>query len=110
MRSYGDLVEVRGEGPGAGPEQFVWRGRLYLVREVLSHWYERTAWWDGAAARAARGASDAGGAASTIGGEREMWRVHASPGRSTVPGVFDLALSAGADTDTPSWHLVRVAD
>lgn len=34
---------------------FLWRGRLYVVREVLGHWHERREWWSAAAARALRG-------------------------------------------------------
>ena len=34
------------------PAQFLWRGRLYLVREVLSRWTESGAWWTSAAVRA----------------------------------------------------------
>jgi hypothetical protein len=34
---------------------FLWRGRLYVVREVLGHWHERREWWAAAAARALHG-------------------------------------------------------
>ena len=52
MRTYDDLVEVR-KGPldgladesEDGPEQFLWRGRLWQVREVIAHWVETGAWW-----------------------------------------------------------------
>ena len=27
------------------PVAFTWRGRSYVVREVLDHWRERRAWW-----------------------------------------------------------------
>ena len=43
MRRYDDPVEVRSgwlEGPahrGEGPEQFLWRGRLWKVRAMLAH-------------------------------------------------------------------------
>jgi hypothetical protein len=40
--------------PGA-PEAFVWRDRLYVVREVLDHWRERTAWWRADVALAVHG-------------------------------------------------------
>ncbi|MGD9955959.1 MAG: DUF6504 family protein, partial [Candidatus Nanopelagicales bacterium] len=42
MRSYGEAVQVRTAPPGeAGPDerapaQFLWRGRLYVVRAVLA--------------------------------------------------------------------------
>ena len=48
MRSYDEPIEVR-RGLVAGqeaPEQFLWRGRLWVVRDVVSHWVETGAWWD----------------------------------------------------------------
>jgi len=27
------------------PSQFLWRGRVYVVREVLAHWVELGTWW-----------------------------------------------------------------
>ncbi len=48
MRRYDELIEVR-RGLVAGqeaPEQFIWRDRLWVVRDVVSHWVETGAWWD----------------------------------------------------------------
>ncbi len=47
MRRYDDPVEVRkGVCEGVeGPEQFLWRGRLWKVRAVLAHWVETGPWW-----------------------------------------------------------------
>lgn len=109
MRTYDDEVDVRGE---PAPRQFLWRGRLYVVRDVLSHWYERTAWWDGAAARATRGDGEAPvvperAGAERVGAEREVWRVEASAGRSAGSGVFDLALTGSGPG---SWRLLRAVD
>lgn len=104
MRTYDDEVDVRGEPT---PRQFLWRGRLYVVQDVLSHWYERTAWWDGAAARAARGDGEAPVVAERVGAEREVWRVEASAGRSAASGVFDLALTGSGPA---SWRLLRAVD
>ena len=50
-RRYDDPVEVRRRDDE--PEQFLWRGRLYVVQGVLACWVETTAWWRGPAARAA---------------------------------------------------------
>jgi hypothetical protein len=95
-----DSVEVRHE-PGTPPDQFVWRGRLYVVRGVLAHWVEVGAWWrsrlpDGLPARV-----DEHG--------REVWRVEgqaARSGRTGSCGVYDLAYDqAGA-----SWTLARAHD
>ena len=44
MRRFSDPVEVR-VGEPERPEAFIWRGRLYVVRDVLSQWRERRAWW-----------------------------------------------------------------
>lgn len=42
-RRLADAVEVRRRDDT--PEQFLWRNRLYQVREVLGHWVESGAWW-----------------------------------------------------------------
>ena len=53
-RLHADPVEVRRTDTGAGPEpaQFLWRGRLYVVREVLARWTESGGWWRSARVRA----------------------------------------------------------
>ena len=49
VRLVEEAIEVRVGDPqpagGAAPEQFLWRGRLYRVTEVVDHWQERHAWW-----------------------------------------------------------------
>ena len=132
MRTYGEVIDVRTAGPvgssrddgrgtpgfaatdGSGaPAQFLWRGRLYLVRDVLAHWVEIGAWWSlprrtgGTTRRAGTGASaydvdpDAPASAlapalprsvaADVGAvEREVWRVEAAAGRSATCGVYDL--------------------
>jgi hypothetical protein len=69
-RRHADEIEVRRQDEV--PEQFLWRSRLYLVREVLEHWYEAGAWWVSGAALALTTGGDApalGGAlASEAGG------------------------------------------
>lgn len=42
-RLHTDPVEVRRRDDE--PAQFLWRGRLYVVREVLAHWTEAGGWW-----------------------------------------------------------------
>ena len=46
MRRYDDPVETRmGLVSGVeGPEQFLWRGRLWKVRAVIAHWVETGPW------------------------------------------------------------------
>lgn len=73
MRTYDELIEVR-RGLVAGqeaPEQFLWRGKLWVVRDVLSHWVETGAWWEQAGVAALLGvgaASTADRAGQTLGG------------------------------------------
>ena len=97
MRKYDDLVEVR-RGSGEGPDQFLWRGRLWKVRSVVAHWVETGPWWQ-----------QADGGRADLLGERETWRVEA--GRGAHPeagqwGVFDLSF----DQAEGSWQLVGCAD
>jgi hypothetical protein len=133
MRRYDDTIDVRrGLVNGTeAPEQFLWRGRLWLVHDVLAHWVETGAWWeqgpvrsllgtddplDGAVDGAADG-SEAQGAApvgTDLLGEREVWRVGAASGRagfragvaSGQRGIFDLVFDWGAGT----WRLQHSVD
>ncbi|MEO5708273.1 MAG: DUF6504 family protein [Nocardioidaceae bacterium] len=127
MRRYDDPVDVRrgrvaGAGDGSllveGPEQFLWRGRLWKVSAVVAHWVETGAWWQSAGADAVRG-TDPGNDLETgpetgpghvdLSAEREVWRVEAGRGLSTVPfgrGVFDLVF----DWADGSWRLTRCLD
>ena len=121
MRRFSDPVEVRSAaGPRREPEAFIWRGRLYVVRDVLGQWRERRAWWRDVLPDAAdtpgcpEGIPNGGleGAApSTLTAaarEQQVWRVEASPGWSFTPGVYDLARDESARGD--HWSLLRVAD
>ena len=49
-RHYDDTIDVARRDDE--PAQFLWRGRLYVVRGVLAHWVETGAWWRSASARA----------------------------------------------------------
>lgn len=112
MRRYDDLVEVR-KSADEDPEQFLWRGRLWQVREVVAHWVETGAWW---VRRPADRESDrAGGGDNDFLREREVWRVTAARGRVAAQqssgqdlgyGVFDLVFSWSEG----SWQLVRALD
>jgi hypothetical protein len=114
MRRYDDPVEVRkGRVAGMeGPEQFLWRGRLWKVRAVLAHWVETGPWWQSAGVRAVVG-SDEGGESAPVGadllGERELWRVEAGRGAAAAGdggGVFDLSF----DWSDGRWQLVGCED
>lgn len=99
-RTYSDPIDVRrsGEEPSdSSPTQFLWRGRLYVVRGVIAHWIESSAWWGGSR-RALEG--------SLVAREHEVWRVEAQAGRSTSAGVYDLRRDLMADR----WVLARAMD
>jgi hypothetical protein len=130
MRRYDDPVETRmGQVSGTeGPEQFLWRGRLWKVRAVLAHWVETGPWWQSSGARAVIGSDEpetpgrgAGGLrGADLLGERELWRVEAGRGPGGGPdpgdgsadgpgdggGVFELAF----DWSDGRWALVGCAD
>jgi hypothetical protein len=111
VRRYDDLVDVR-EGPAdglarddeRGPEQFLWRGRLWQVREVIAHWVETGAWW-------LRRPEDGPGRSELV-REREVWRVAAARGRAVSSvddpgfGIFDLAF----DWSEGVWRLAGSLD
>ncbi len=137
MRRYDDPVETRmGQVSGTdGPEQFLWRGRLWKVRAVLAHWVETGPWWQSGGARAVIGSDEqtqadelTAGRPSSLSrspgadllGERELWRVEAGrgpgggdgalggalDGTPDGGGVFDLAF----DWSNGRWALVGCAD
>lgn len=107
-RRYQDEVEVRLGDPvehrvhlepgwqrnprpevGPVPTQFLWQGRVHLVRGVLAQWSRRTSWWR------EPGRTDAL--------EHQVWRVEATAGRSLGSGVYDLV-------HDEQWLLERVSD
>lgn len=100
MRQYDDPVEVR-RGANEGPDQFLWRGRLWKVRSVLAHWVETGPWWQQVATATAEGS----GAGIDLLRERELWRVEAGRGVGHW-GVFDLSF----DWSDGCWQLVGCAD
>jgi Family of unknown function (DUF6504) len=136
MRRYDDTIEVRrGLVDGTeGPEQFLWRGRLWLVHAVMAHWVETGAWWEQPQVRSLLGTDDTTGERTDAGdadadtdadtdtgladgdllGEREVWRVDAACGRagfhagvaSGRRGVFDLVF----DWADGAWRLQHSMD
>ncbi|MFP5345825.1 MAG: DUF6504 family protein [Actinomycetes bacterium] len=105
-----------GERYGLVPQAFLWRGRLYVVRDILAHWYERRAWWSEVLALAVHGqsgphdglvAEESQSEEMPPSADREVFRVEASAGRSAGSGVYDLCRCG--DTANP-WCLVRVSD
>jgi hypothetical protein len=128
MRRYDDPVHVRrGRVPDAGgdlvegPEQFVWRERLWIVHAVLAQWVETGPWWRSGGVHAVLGMEEAdpgpGSRSATatqapaaavvdLVAEREVWRVEASRGRASGLGVLDLVF----DWADGSWRLIRCLD
>ena len=109
MRRYDEPIHVRRGEDGAEPEQFVWRGRLWQVRDIVTRWLETGAWWDSPLVRSARG-DDIGATplADTLPAEEtdllaehEVWRVLAVAGASGSPGVYELDHARG----TGAWWL-----
>jgi len=142
MRRYDDPVDVRkgrvtGTGGGSveGPEQFLWKGRLWKVHAVLAQWVETGPWWRSSGVHAVLGADDpttdgspdsssdgwtgssSGSPAepglrtavrTDLGVEREVWRVEAARGMASDlgRGVFDLVF----DWADGTWRLTRCLD
>lgn len=113
VRLVEEAIEVRvgawrtaaeGGGPGSGaPEQFLWRGRLYRVTEIVDHWQERRPWWRAAAERPL----------AQVPLARQVWRVTASRGRCSEPGVYDLGADEELEDGCPGargWLLLRTQD
>ena len=115
MQTYQDPVEVReGPVPEDGPQQFLWRGRLWKVRAVLAHWVETGPWWQSTDTdeTETRGRIPQRPLLGDLLTERELWRVEAGRGRVTSEGeadgggVFDLAF----DWAEGRWTLVGCTD
>ena len=88
MRRYDDPVEVRRGmvagpgGPQEGPEQFLWRGRLWKVCDVMAHWMETGAWWRSRGAGAVLGTETEDGALAVM-------TAPASAGQPGSAGLLD---------------------
>ncbi len=116
MRQYDDPVEVR-RGEAEGPDQFLWRGRLWKVRAVVAHWVETGPWWQASSTGQGNpggGSTGEGGAVTDPVAERELWRVEAGRGAPAsrqsdeveTYGVFDLSF----DWTDGRWQLVGCLD
>jgi hypothetical protein len=99
-------------GSQEAPEQFLWRGKLWKVREVIAHWVETGPWWASSGVRAVVGTDEADALAGDVLthptdllGERELWRVEAGTGPGGG-GVFDLSFS----WSDGNWQLVGCLD
>lgn len=93
----GEPVETTTDATGA-PAMFRWRGRRYIVSDVVAAWVEALPWWVG------RGD---GQESEQRHAQRHVWRVEAAP-RTGAFGVYDLYEVPGGDG--PQWALERVLD
>lgn len=108
MRRFDEPISVRHPLTSAMDDavamQFVWRGKLWRVRQVLARWRETGAWWDSAAAQAVRGLET--GEQDAALAEVDVWRVAATAGHYGASGVYELT-QAHADGE---WRMRAVLD
>jgi uncharacterized protein DUF6504 len=118
MRRYDEAIDVR-RGLVSGqdaPAQFLWRERLWVVRDIIAHWVETGAWWEQPGVSVLFGGLDASeepppqpddGSArcADLLGEKEIWRVEAMRARAGA-GVFDVSF----DWTLGQWRLVCCID
>ncbi len=136
-RLHTDPVEVRKRDDV--PEQFLWRGRLYVVQEVLARWTEAGAWWQGAAVAALHTGESSAAAPAPLDtaplppspkwGQRAWGEPAPDVGTSVGPATIDdrerdwFRVEAGQgrwagtgvydlcfDWSTATWSLARVLD
>lgn len=116
-RRHVDPVQVRTRAGEAGPvpDEFLWRGRRYLVREVQARWTQSGSWWRGTAIRAlTAGATPATAGVGVDDQEQQWWRVEADSGRLAAlsggepppRGTYDLCFTEASS----AWSLTRVMD
>lgn len=99
VRCYAEPVQVQRRDDV--PDQFLWRGRLYVVRTVLARWVEAGGWWRTA------GANTTGASTTALTDpEREYWRVEATSGRASGVAVLDLCF----DWAIGGWTVARSLD
>ena len=133
MRTYGEVIAIRigsGSGSHAVPapghisdvmiagSQFLWRSRIYVIRDVLAHWIESGTWWTSRHRSVNEPATDLDQQRSVsrdVGAtERWVWRVEAAAGSSAIVGVYDVACEINVDTAARhfqgQWRLARALD
>lgn len=92
---YNEPIDIaQSDEIGKVPRHFLWRGRIYVVLKVLSHWVEADSWW-----------SNRREIVPDV-QEKRVWRIEAQSARSAAPGVYDLCL----DVTAGAWTLARSLD
>ena len=95
-KRYADPVVV--EAPEGSLEAFSWRGKRYIVRQVLCRWREAGGWWESTKDTAQPWAR---------GDAKEIWRIDAQPETNGLPpGTYELC----RDLKAGGWTLFRVWD
>ena len=100
--SYEPAVASSSSAPSvtpAPPAQFLWRGRLYLVREVLAHWVELGTWWTARSPRTSSPAPEPtarGPASGPASGSAGYPIAHPDPGYAGPPPTRSVAADVGA--------------
>ena len=114
-RLHADPVEVQRHDTGLGPEpaQFLWRGRLYVVREVLARWTEAGGWWEGGVVQALTRGDTAADPAAALADPLETAPIPSSPKWAQrawgepAPDVGASVGPAGVDDRERDWWRVE---
>jgi hypothetical protein len=108
-RRYADQVDVQRQD--ADPAQFVWHGRLYLVRSVLARWTESGHWWRSAAAAAITNGEATGAptAALAVVPLKARPRWGESAWLEPLPGVGQPAVAGAVDDGEREFWRVEAA-
>ena len=107
-RLHTDVVEVQRHDDV--PAQFLWRGRLYVVREVLARWTESGGWWRAAAVQSL---NDGDAGADSAGVPLETAPLPPSPKWAQrawgepAPDVDTSVGPAGVDDGEQDWFRVE---
>lgn len=95
-KRYEEPITV--EAPEGSVEAFWWRGKRYLVRQVLCRWREAGGWWEPSGDAQRPWAS---------GNAREVWRIDAvATTNGLAPGTYEISHDLRGGT----WSLFRVWD
>lgn len=91
MRIYDEPIAVLFDQQ---PRQFIWRGRLLLVKQVQARWTRSAQWWRKLPEDPER----------PLLVEKETWRLEA--GNGSHRGVYQVSRTVGED----DWQLQAVVD
>jgi hypothetical protein len=114
-RRHAEPIDVRRRDDA--PAQFIWRSRLYVVKEVLEHWFESGQWWASAKALALGTGSDAADESAAPADDLVLAPIPASPKwaqRAWGEPAPDIGASMGPasidDGEQEFWRVEAMAD